>query len=163
MLKNKVKQVTVFLFLIVLINSCQTNNQCDTTTESLVKLNFYIKTESLDSAVIVKPVSVYGLGISDSLLYTNDSLSSVLLPLSPNIESLVYVFEFGTNTENIEFTYKTSTYFESMDCGFIANYEIESLSYNKNIIDTIIIANGNVTVDNEEHIKLFFVNSNPNK
>ena len=50
-----------------------------------------------------------------------------------------------------------------MDCGFIANYEIESVGYSKNIIDTIIIINSSVTVDNEEHIKLFFVNDNSNK
>ena len=163
MFKKIVKQAAVFLFPIVLIISCQTNNQCDTATESLVKVNFYV-VDSVELAVTVSNISVYGLGNSDSLLYENDTTrSSVLLPLSPNSETTEFVFEFENITENIKFTYTTSTYLESMDCGFITNYEIESVGYSKNIIDTIIIINGSVTTDNEEHIKLFFVNNNPNK
>ncbi|MEN8120998.1 MAG: DUF6452 family protein [Bacteroidota bacterium] len=160
MKKNIFKLLKFFLFFVVFLSSCKTEKECDTSTESLVKINFYVMTESLDSAVIVKPISAYGVGHKDSLLYENDSISFVLLPLSPNGETTEFAFEIGPYTENILFTYKTTTYFESKECGFIANYEIESVSYSTNIIDTLIIINNEVTVENEDHVKLFFVNNN---
>ncbi len=161
MTKNILKFVGIILFATAMVSSCQTNNQCDTATESLVKINFYT-IDSIEQAVFVSPISVYGVGRSDSLLYENDSISSVSIPLSPNAETIGFVFDIGTYSDEILFEYKTSTYLESMDCGFIANYEINSVTYSTNIIDTIIILNNMVTIDNEEHIKLYFKNNNPN-
>jgi len=160
MIKLFLNPLIVFLLIMVMVSSCQTNSQCENSTESLVKINFYVMEDDLESAVFVEPISVYGLGHKDSLLYENDSISYVLLPLMPNGETSEFVFEIGSYTENILFTYKTSTYFESKDCGFIANYEIESVSYSSNIIDTVIIINNEITVEDEDHVKLFFINNN---
>jgi len=150
------KLLIFFLFLPIILSSCQTNKECDISTESLLKANFYIMDGEEEQAVFVDPISVYGLGREDSLLYENDSISSVFLPLSPVSETLGFVFAIATYKDTISFTYETKTYLESIECGFISNYSIDSIKYTQNVIDTIILIKKGVTIEDEDHVKIFF-------
>ena len=121
-----------------------------------MKINFYIMDGEEEQAVFVDPISVYGLGREDSLLYENDSISSVFLPLSPASETSEFVFAIAAYKDTISFTYETKTYLESIECGFISNFSINSLKYSQNIIDTIVLIKNEVTIEDEDHVKIFF-------
>jgi len=145
-----------YLFLIAFLSSCQKDEECNKSTESLMKIDFFIIDEGTEQGVNVNDISVYGIGHEDSLLYEHDTISSVLLPLSPASETLGYVLTIGTFKDTVSFAYSINTYLESIECGFISNYEISSIQNSQNTIDTIKIINNIVTTKDEDHIKIFF-------
>lgn len=154
--KNILKLLKLFLFLIILLSSCQTNKECDTSTESLVKINFYIMNDGNEQAVIVQNISVYGLGREDSLLYDHVDTSYVLLPLSSVSDTSGFVLAIDAYKDTISFTYETKTYLESIECGFISNFDIDTVKYTPNIIDTLVLIENKVTIENENHVKIYF-------
>ena len=156
MIKIISKLILLSLFLTIYLSSCETKQECEIKPESFVNVNFYIDNNGTEKAVKLNLKKVYGLGRQDSLLYENDTISSVLLPLSPQVKFLTYIFEIDDLTEEISFNYKSSTYLESIECGFIANYELDSINYNNTVIDTIIIINNSVTIEKEENVKIIF-------
>ena len=150
------KSLRYFLFLLIILSSCQTNQECDISTESLVKTNFYIMDADGEQAVMVQNISIYGIGREDSLFYEHDTTSYVLLPLSPVSERLEFVFAIDTYKDTILFEYETKTYLESIACGFISNFSIDSIKYTQNVIDTIVLIKKEVTIEDEDHVKIFF-------
>ncbi len=142
----------IAIFIVVLVYACQTNRNCDT-KESFVKIGFYNGDEK---AVSVEDVSLYGLGREDSLLYENQTISSVLMPLSSAVDSASFIFIFGSFTDTITVSYQTNMRFESNQCGFMADYSIDTVYHTKNAIDSMAQVNRIITNENEEHYKIFF-------
>lgn len=154
------KKIVSEFFLIIIIaftlfSSCQIKNDCDS-TESLVKIGFYVKEDESETSVTKDSVSVFGVGREDSLLYELESLNVVLIPLSPMSESSAFVFEIGSFIDTITFFYQTKTRFESVECGFIVDFSIDNVYYTENAIDTVMRINKEIKNENDENYRIFF-------
>lgn len=157
MIKRTLKLFALFLILTYSLNSCQADNECETSAISHAKLDFYIIEDDKEKAVGVEGISIYGLGREDSLIYEIDTISYALLQLSPAADTVGFVFDYGSFSDTISFLYKTNKHFESIECGFIANFDIDTVKYSENAIDSVALIDNTITSEDEqEHVKIFF-------
>jgi len=140
--------------IIPLIQSC-TPESCYQDTISQVKAGFY--QTGTGASIIADTVSLHGLGM-DSLLIHNKSseLTGVRFPLDPSATSSVFVFIINGITDTVTFNYSSFPHLISKECGYSMFHTLESYTSTRNLIDTIIIRNRNITIPNEENIRIFF-------
>jgi len=102
----------------------------------------------------VKPVvTVFGIGL-DSLFYKEESLSELILPLSPN-DTTRFVISFDSTIDTVTFVHETTMKYASMESGFYYEYKLRNIGFTINKIDSILITDSLVTKTWHENIKLY--------
>ena len=102
---------------------------------------------------ILPKVTALGIGL-DSLFYKDESLSELILPLSPN-NTTSFVISFDSTIDTITILHETSMKYASMESGFYNEYKLQNIGFSKNRIDSILITDSLVTKTWHENIKLY--------
>ncbi|MBS0011920.1 MAG: hypothetical protein KFF49_10950 [Bacteroidales bacterium] len=143
----------VLIAFIFLIASC-TPESCEQDTEVLMRAGFFSadsgEKESIDS------LTVYGLYIPDSLIYSMVTLDMIDLPLNPSASSCAFVIENGGRSDTIEIFYSSHLSFVSAACGYIYLHELENVFFTTNDIVNILITGKSVNPGNEQNIQILF-------
>ncbi len=98
-------------------------------------------------------VTALGIGL-DSLFYKEQSLSELILPLSPN-DTTSFVISFDSTIDTVTFVHETTMKYASMETGFYYEYKLRNIDFSKNKIDSILITDSLVTKTWHENIKLY--------
>lgn len=154
---KRIKNLLLFLCLILGIFSCATEG-CyeDTESDLVISLN-----ESDDETqTTIDSISVYGLGMESDSLYKKVSTETLFLPLDAGSDYSTFVVVNGLVKDTISINYMSKSNFISKGCGYNFLYTIESITFTKNKIDTILIINNNVSPDDEENLRTFFESDN---
>lgn len=115
-------------------------------------------------AASVTGVQVYGLGApNDSLLYRGASTSQIYLPMRSSADNVSWCFHYTQEgldsviyNDTITFGYGSRPWFASEECGAMYVYDIKSLAYTRNVIDSVAILDSLVTNIDEPRIAIFF-------
>ena len=141
------------LIILTLFTSCLVDDFCvDPTTPNLV-ISFY-DNDNPDDLKTTTNLTVWAEGKEE--LYTEASLDSILIPLDPGNDLIVYHLKLADVEDQITITYTRKEVFVSRSCGFKYNFENLDVPNNSNnwILATEIT---NQTVENEtEHIKILY-------
>ena len=97
---------------------------------------------------------MYGIDRQDSVLQ-GSNVKIFDFPLSMHEASSSYIMTADTITDTLELFYTSKLAFISVECGFTKNFEIQSLSFTNNIIDSISIVKNNADLSDEENLKIF--------
>ena len=143
----------IFISLALVNQSCSQEG-CDLDTEVYMHAGFY-ETGSGDQ-INVDSLTIYGLGMSDSLIYSMAKVKSVNLPLKPTVSSCSFIIINGNRTDTVELIYEPEIRFLSSACGYIYLYELEEVNFTRNDINIILIENKTVNPGDEENIQIFF-------
>lgn len=143
----------IFLILILTIPGCSSDG-CyeDIDSDVFISLN---TTEDEDN-VSIDSLTVFGLGVLNDSLYQDATEENLLLPLYPGSDHSIFVILNGLVSDTITINYSSSYNFVSKGCGYNYLHTIESVSFTRNRIDTILIINNSVTPDDEENLRTFF-------
>lgn len=144
------------VWIIVLIAACSgcVTDSCDDPGESMAVITLY-ETDN-DDTTVIDSLTVYGVGMDDLLIYNNTETGKIELPLNPASDYADYVIINGLIYDTLKITYTTTQHFISKACGYNFFYSIESISYTRNRIDTILIINNSVNPLDEENLRTFF-------
>lgn len=116
-------------------------------------------------SITVDSIEIGGIGApNDSLLYdVYEKMSVVYLPFRSTAERSSFYFRYSQQAlaqhsvaDTLTFTYSSSPYFVSEDCGAMYFYRITSLAYTRHVIDSIAITDSLVTNSDTERLKIFF-------
>lgn len=110
-------------------------------------------------------LDVYGVdAIGDSLLVAAGTESGqTYLPFRATQNATAFCFhygDFGDDTDyndTIWFEYDSTPYFASEECGAMYRYKITSVKHTNIIIDSVVIADPEITNVDVERIKIFFI------
>jgi hypothetical protein len=141
------------ILLLLFLASCS-NEGCYEDTESNV--NIFLKETDNESTLSIDSITVFGLGVQSDSLYKNASESSLSLPLFAGSAQCVFIIINGTTYDTIKINYTSRYNFVSKGCGYNYLHNIESVSFTKNKIDTILIISNSVTPSDEENLRTFF-------
>lgn len=158
----------VFLFTFALISlsihSCLNEDVCEDVATVPVRMGFYeVDTASTTPVKIsLDSLTLFGLG-RDSIIYNNQlNVSQVEFPLNSITDSCAYILRMpdveGLSVlpyDTLWFFYRRIPNLISMDCGFVTFYDLTSVSYTTNHIDSLVIEDSNVSNSIDEHIKIF--------
>lgn len=177
-----VKSVSMLLVsasaVMVAMQSC-TTSMCTDNRNSIPEAGFY----NLDTgeAVNVVGVSIGGIGApNDSLLYDNQTVQLVYLPLRPDAEVTSFRFHFSsddvtdpdtgevtpdhTHDDIVTFYYSSTPYFDGEECGAILHYLIDRVDFTPNgHIADIKLVDPNVTNEHKEYLRIYFHIANPDE
>jgi hypothetical protein len=171
-------RIYFFLFGIIFLCSCESDDVCDSTiptTPSLV-IEFYdaTNTSTLKTTTNLKITEV---GNTDALV-SNQNVTKLSIPLKSNANIVKYEFASNANIltggilnpainkDIVTFNYTTKDVYISRACGYKTTYEIGEFNYLNNIVDfqgenSKWIKNVQLLtkiIDNETqvHLKIFF-------
>ena len=145
--------ILLFIFLVTWLIACTTEG-CYENTESELNISLF---ETDDEEIeAIDSLSVYGMGMEDDLLYKEVSTSKISLPLFAGSEISRFVIINGLIYDTISVNYSSRYNYISKGCGYNFLHTIESVSFTKNRIDTILIINNSVSTGDEENLRTFF-------
>ncbi len=113
------KQNIILLILAVLLSSCFDDGDCTTTKTSLILINFKKLETKKDTIVNIQSIVLTG---SDSTFNVQDTTSSIVLPLDPDVVSLKINFVIDTDQHELSLEYMTTPRLISPDCGVELNF-----------------------------------------
>jgi len=159
----KSKILIPLVIIIPLLFSCK-DTPCDVNTDSLLQIGFYshykpsLKHDTLDT------LSVYGIGKTGYYLYKDTAFSSILLPLSMNLNSSSFVIQniimrngISSNVnDTLTLNYTRHLQLISKDCGYSTLFEITNASVTRHFFDSLSVTTTTVTTSYGENIRIFF-------
>ncbi len=152
-------RISIILFFIssfILSVSCEDDN-CRTSTDTRIKTIFYIDDETSVEDDVLSSLVVYSTLWNDSIYYSKEGISNSLkFQLSPTEDISEIVFSALGINDTLTFYYNRELFLISPECGFITNYNIDSINFTKNQIDSIKIIQTSVSNIDEEHIQIYY-------
>lgn len=101
-------------------------------------------------------LSLIGTGRESYIYHKNTLVQPALIPLDASANSCSFDIRINGVSDGLSIVYSTHPHFVSKECGYVFYHSVESVSFTKNIIDTIIICNNEVTTLNEENIRIYY-------
>ena len=146
--------VAITITAVIQMISCAPES-CLEETVANVKVPLYLnstqKIKAPDSLII------YGLSRASDKLYNSAKRTTQAdLPLNPSTESCGFVIRINRVPDTIMIKYESYPHLISKECGYTYFHTIDSISYTKHIIDTIIIMNRLVTTVDEENFRILY-------
>lgn len=142
--------------LVLFLNSC-TPQSCFEQTDSFVNAALYLN--STGKLLAPDSLTIYGVNREVNKLYNRSAnITRATLPLNASATHCTYVIKINGITDTVEFHYTSYPYLVSKECGYTFYHTLisDSLTYSKNIIDSIYIRNNNISTFNEENIRIFY-------
>ena len=91
------------------------------------------------------------------MLYNNKkNLSSIKLPLNPQAEQTVFVFQFNEIYDTLDIRYSNKEYFVSYACGMVISHELDTVYFTKHAIEDLKIKHHQIDPNEAEHIQIYF-------
>ena len=138
------------------LSSCTDDEVCEEATANALRIGFYLADQEVETPVSLNALSIYALGVSDSLVYDSENnVSRVELALNPTNDACGYVFVFGLQSDTLWLDYERETHLISVECGFTMFYMLQQVDHTPNFIFSLGIAEPHVTNDLNEHIKIY--------
>ena len=143
----------------VSLSGCYDNN-CPLTTISYAHFDFYGSTSksavAWTSAMTVAGYPDKDEAQADTIYNAEASLSSLSLPLSYTA-STTYVLHYTDLMKDvITVTHKNIPYVSDIECGTMMFYQVESIDYTTNAIDSIVVKNAAINNEEKQNFVIYF-------
>lgn len=146
--------ITVSVSLLLLTISC-TPEACFEETNAYLKGSFYLY--STGNLVAPDSITVFGIGKESSKIYNKSSLvKQSLLPLNASTGNCGFIMKINGVTDTLSAWYTSYPHLLSQQCGYTYYHTLDSVSYTKNIIDTVRVILKSVTTVNGENIRIYY-------
>ncbi len=165
------KKIILVILLFISFSSCEKDDICDPTTPTTPKLviDFY---DALNPTILKPVTNLVIAEVGNSVGFTPFSGTEIKIPLKTQLDITKYRFISNysdpttilTNEDVIEFDYTRNNVFISRACGFKTLFTLNSglpiqtepATPDGKWIQSIIVAQPNITNENEIHIKILF-------
>ncbi len=155
--------------------SCRQDTVCQDAIEPSANAGFYKNIYGVEYDTSFGSIAVKGIQQPDTI--TTDTLigkKNVLLPLPQGIDSCKFLFSFAVYDsipindttkkwdisyfvdDTLQLNFSKQMYLVSVECGFSHLYQLKSVSYTKNFIQSAEIVNDEISNLNEQNIKIYF-------
>jgi hypothetical protein len=147
-----------FIFLVFILLAfawgCDSSEAC-LSNQHAVQARFYSAWSDTDKDSVLNNVSLVGEGKIDSI-YRNQSISELFMPLDFSSDTTSFVISAETLKDTIRFVHQRELNYISGDCGYIFNFEIDTILHTEAFIDSVSIAYPFVKYgESNENIKLY--------
>ncbi len=134
--------------------ACQRDEAC-LSNQNAVQAGFYSAWSTTDKDSTLSDVSVYGLGVADSV-YSVESLSDLFLPLSFSSDTTGFVIGVKTLRDTLWMVHRKELDFISGNCGYVFSFELDTILHTGAFIDSVAIDYSSVRYgESAENIKLY--------
>lgn len=152
-IKNYIRTLLVALTAVAL-HGCS-DQGCMNNRNSIPMAGFYLLQG--EQSVSVSNLEVFGVGApGDSLLLdTVRSAHQIYLPLRGDIPRAQFVFRSGDVDDTLTVDYTAWPYFDGEDCGAMWRYELQNVSWQRTLIDSVRVTDKFITNQEREQLMIF--------
>ncbi len=156
----KMKNTGYCILVLVAIHffSCS-DDKCNLETDTLLKTELLVQDQNLNQIKYIDSLSVYSDEWTDSIHYSKEgSNNSIFFMLSPNSDTtqIIITSTVVELNDTIFLYHKRNFVLISPECGFVVNFNIDSLANTRNYIDSVFIRNNEVSTNENGHIQIYF-------
>jgi hypothetical protein len=147
------------LLAAVALTGCYSNN-CPLTTISYAHFDFYGSTSkkavSYNSTMTVAGYPMDYEDQADTIYNAESSLSSLSLPLSYTSQTTYVLHYTDLMKDVITIQHRNIPFVSDIECGTMMFYEIESIDYTTNAIDSIVVKNADINNEEKQNFIIYF-------
>lgn len=145
------------LFFLYLIASCD-DDICTSETNSILNAEIVVVDSILIQENFDDSLFVFSPEWSDSIKYWEQKKNyNYLFTLSPNdtITTIIIGSRDHSSKDTVKFIHKNELVLLSPECGFVIHYNIDSLVYTSNLIDSVFLINDDLTIEKNGHVQIY--------
>lgn len=132
------RRITILLLFVGLLSSCFDDGDCQSTKTDLLLIDFKSFNTKADSTVTIQSIILQTY--QDSLFHKGESISSAILPLDPNVDTLQVIFNYADTSLNMVLSYTTTPRLITPDCGVELGFgNIEVVEHD---FDSVVVKSG---------------------
>jgi hypothetical protein len=156
---RRAARTTLTLLMAALLTGCNDNN-CPLTTISYAHFDFYGSTSqgavAWTNAMTVAGYPMADEQLADTIYNAEPSLSSLSLPLSYT-DGTTFVLHYTELMQDvITVKHHNVPYVSDIDCGTMMFYQVESIDYTTNAIDSIVVKNADINNEEKQNFIIYF-------
>jgi hypothetical protein len=158
------KQIAVFLIFLctILCSGCDSGYDCSLNNITYNRISFYTTDEyGIESEYAMPETLTVSMMINgrDSIVVNHiQGAKEVSLPVSYAKECDTVIFSYeGRATDTLYVQHTNIPIYQSMECGVIMHHTLTGLRSTGSLIDSTAITDANVNFENNENIKVYFV------
>ena len=154
------KKATTLLLLWVclMIQGCG-ESECPLTTLSFARFDF-LDSETHSAVGITSGATVTGSIVSGDSILTdtlyNKAESNMVLPLSYTNKTTYVLHYTELMRDTIEVTHQNIPFVSNIECGAMMFYQIESLRYTTNALDSVVLINPRITNEETKNFNIYY-------
>ena len=149
---------TVLLMLCNLMVGCG-ESDCSLTTQSVARFDF-LDSQTGKSVAFTNGATVTGIAtIADTLnvdTVFNQAKNYMAVPLSYKDKTTYVLHYTELMRDTIEVTHQNIPFVSNIECGTIMYYQIESLRYTTNALDSVVLINPKVTNEETTNFNIYY-------
>jgi hypothetical protein len=143
----------------ILIDGCKNEKTCTEYMQHYVRANLHFyKVYKKGSRLYVEDSTLTAVYFeTENYTYVAKNSPKISLPLTQHDDSCTFIVRINSQpSDEIIFKYKRNRIFVNYECGFRTDFTLDSVVSLGNEIDSIQIVNPEVSVNEENNIKIFF-------
>ena len=133
------------------------DDPCRVDTESLLTLEITVEDASLTSSNFAEGLSVYAPEWTDSIAYADAIIDSIMLSPNDTLTTLILTSTNETLKDTLFVYHKNQVRLLSMECGFVLDYEIDTVINTWNLIDSISVVEDDITNEKNGLIEIYYL------
>lgn len=161
-MKRTIQCLVALLATICSMTGCEGGYECSLNNVAYNRICFYTADGSGNSEQHALPeILTVKMMINgrDSIVVNHiQGAKEVLLPVSYAKECDTVIFSYeGRTTDTLYVQHTNIPIYQSMECGVIMHHTLTGLKNTESLIDSTAITDANVNFENNENIKVYFV------
>ena len=157
-MKKTILYLIATLMACCIFPGCE-EDDCSLSTVSLARFNF-LDSNTHQSVSLVNGTTVTGIAlIADTLnidTVFNQAQSYMSVPLSYTHQTTYVIHYTERMRDTIELTHKNVPFVSNIECNAIMFYEVESMRYTTNALDSITLINPRITNEETTNFNIYY-------
>jgi hypothetical protein len=149
----------ILLFVVMPEFIACTSLSCQEETEAFLKISFAKKNpDGTDQLQAPDSITVYGLNMSSSKIYNKvAAVQPAKIPLNNAAQFSEFIIRINGITDTVKFIYSSFPHLVSKECGYTFYHTLDTTrTFTDNGIKDMKVWNGNITLKDEENIRIYY-------
>lgn len=151
-------KIIILVFASLMMTGCREDIICEDVASVFLGAGFYsIEQTGQQSQAVIDSLTIYGAGKWPEKIIDNAiTVSRIEIPLNPGQDTTMIIVTFpGELKDSLLVVYNRNLSLVNVECGFSMFFDLISISHTSLFIDSILVANNQITNLRDEHIKIF--------
>ena len=157
----KGKILTFLAIAVMTLTACDNGYDCHLENTAYNRIGFYSSADSVTGKYALPETLTVSIMINgtDSILVNHiTDADGLQLPMSYTNSCDTVIFSYNDAiTDTLYVAHENILYYQSMECGTVMYHNINGIEYTRNLIDSVAVVNKFVNFDDNENIKVYFV------
>lgn len=147
--------VSVLFIYLFITPGCNQKEMC-LSNQNAIQTGFYSAFYSTDKDSSLINTTVYCSGNEELLIYEDETVNKMFLPLSFEGDESVFVISNNSLNDTIWIVHSKELKFISRECGFNFDFKVDTVMFTKTFIDSVALFYPNVVYgENIENVKIY--------